>query len=60
MLLNNQSIYFRNVFLTQFSDKENLDETGILEIDLAQVALYDEKTKTHRPTKLDEINKKSK
>ncbi len=27
----------RNFFLTQFGDKENLDETGILEMDLSQL-----------------------
>ena len=48
----------RNVFLTQFADKENLDETGILEIDLAKVALYDEATKKQRLTKLDELEMK--
>lgn len=35
----------RNFFLTQFSDNENLEETGILEIDLAKVSLDEKERK---------------
>ena len=42
----------RNFFLTQFSDHENLEETGILEIDLAKVSLDEkERTRANRESK---------
>ena len=31
--------FSRNFFLTQFQDNENLEETGILEMDLAKISL---------------------
>ena len=36
------NLCFRNFFLTQFADNENLEETGILEMDLAQLSFPDE------------------
>ena len=35
------TLTFRNVFLTQFEDSENLEQTGILEMDLSRLAIND-------------------
>ena len=35
------TLNFRNFFLTQFEDSENLEQTGILEMDLSRLAIND-------------------
>ena len=35
------TLTFRNFFLTQFEDSENLEQTGILEMDLSRLAIND-------------------